>query len=69
MLFLGSSSMLMGKMLSCTTHQVQYGQSSCTLGNLFIPAHGRLSVASKSAFPSCPHTLLPMIFHRIDAGF
>ena len=65
MLSLGSSSMLMGKILSCTAYQAQNGQSFCTLGNVSVPAHGRLRFASKRAFLPCPHTVLPIIFHPL----
>ena len=67
MLSLGSSSMLMGKMLSCTAYGAQCVQSSCTLGIVSIPAHGRLKIASKSAPASNLCTVLPMIFHQINA--
>ena len=68
MLSLGSSNMLMGKMLSCTAYQAQYGQSSCTLGNVFVRAHHRRRIASKSTPPSCSQTVLALIFHGVNAG-
>ena len=67
MLSLGSSSMLMGKMLSCTAYGAQCVQSFCTLGIVSVPAHGKLRIASKSAPASHPCTVLPMIFHHINA--